>query len=82
MIFGISLLVFAVIGSTFAYYVWRTSSDQETKIVTNIGAATVYFNGGASIENAKLRPVSDKSKGIVKEIGVKASTNGISMNLY
>ena len=45
MIFGISLLVFAVIGSTFAYYVWRTSSDQETKIVTNIGAATVYFNG-------------------------------------
>ena len=82
MIFGISLLVFAVIGSTFAYYVWRTSSDQETKIVTNIGAATVYFNGGASIENAKLRPVSDKSKGIVKTIEARANTSGVAINMY
>ena len=30
MIFGISLLVIAIIGSTFAYYVWNTSSDNET----------------------------------------------------
>ena len=82
MIFGISLLVFAVIGSTFAYYVWRTSSDQETKIVTNIGTATVYFNGGASIENAKLRPVSDKSKGIVKTIEARANTSGVAINMY
>ena len=82
MIFRISLLVFAVIGSTFAYYVWRTSSDQETKIVTNIGAATVYFNGGASIENAKLRPVSDKSKGIVKTIEARANTSGVAINMY
>ena len=81
MIFGISLLVFAVIGSTFAYYVWRTSSDQETKIVTNIGAATVYFNGGASIENAKLRPVSDKSKGIVKTIEARANTSGVAIRI-
>ena len=82
MIVGICILVIAIIGSTFAYYVWNTSSDDETKIVTSIGAATVYFDGGSIIDNANIRPVSDKSKGIVKEIGVKASTNGISMNLY
>ena len=82
MIIGISILIIAIIGSTFAYYVWNTSSDDETKIVTSIGAATVYFDGGSAIDNANIRPVSDKSKGIVKEIGVKASTNGISMNLY
>lgn len=82
MIIGISILIIAIIGSTFAYYVWNTSSDDETKIVTSIGAATVYFDGGSTIDNANIRPVSDKSKGIVKEIGVKASTNGISMNLY
>ena len=82
MIIGISILIIAIIGSTFAYYVWNTTTDEETKIVTSIGAATVYFDGGSAIDNANIRPVSDKSKGIVKEIGVKASTNGISMNLY
>ena len=82
MIIGISILIIAIIGSTFAYYIWNTTTDEETKIVTNIGAATVYFDGGSAIDNANIRPVSDKSKGIVKEIGVKASTNGISMNLY
>ena len=82
MIFGISILIITIIGSTFAYYVWNTSSDKETKIVTNIGAATVYFDGGSSIDNAIIRPVSDKSKGIVKEIGVKANTSGININMY
>ena len=82
MIFGISLLVFAIIGSTFAYYAWRTTSDQETKIVTSIGAATVYFNGGASIEDAALRPVSDKSKGIVKTVEARANTSGVAINMY
>ena len=82
MIFGISLLVFAIIGSTFAYYTWRTTSDQETKIVTSIGAATVYFSGGDSIENATLRPVSDKSKGIVKTVEARANASGVAINMY
>ena len=82
MIFGIAVLVIAIVGSTLAYYVWNTSSDEETKIVTDIGAATVYFDGGSTIENASIRPVSDKSKGIVKTIGFKGSVSGISANLY
>ena len=82
MIFGIAVLVIAIVGSTLAYYVWNTSSDEETKIVTDVGAATVYFDGGSTIENASIRPVSDKSKGIVKTIGFKGSVSGISANLY
>ena len=82
MIIGISVLLLAVIGSTLAYYVWVTSSAQETKITTSIGSAYVYFDGGGSIENAKLRPVSDKSKGVTKTISVKSNVSGIKWNLY
>ncbi len=82
MIFGISLLVIAIIGSTFAYYVWNTSSDNETKIVTSIGAATVYFDGGSSMEGVSLRPVESKDYGIIKDIKVKANTTGLSFNMY
>ena len=82
MIFGISLLVFAVLGSTVAYYVWKTSSDEELKIVTSVGTAYVYFSGGDSIEDATLRPVSDRSKGIIKTIEIRGSTTGILANLY
>ena len=82
MIFGVVVLVIAIVGSTLAYYVWTTSSDEETKIVSKVGAATIKFDGGSSIENASLRPVSDKTKGIVKEIKMVANTTGIKANLY
>ena len=82
MIFGVSLLILTFIGSTFAYYVWRSSDEEETKIVTSVGTATIYFNGGASIEGASLRPVSNKSKGIVKTIDMKANVSGVNANLY
>ena len=82
MIVGVVVLVIAIVGSTLAYYVWTTSSDEETKIVSKVGAATIKFDGGSSIENASLRPVSDKTKGIVKEIKMVANTTGIKANLY
>ena len=82
MIFGISILVLAIIGSTFAYYVWTTGEEDTTKIVTGIGAATVYFDGGSDIADANLRPVSDKSKGIIKTINVKGDTTGLTFNMY
>ena len=82
MIFGVSLLILTLISSTFAYYVWRSSDEEETKIVTSVGTATIYFNGGASIEGASLRPVSNKSKGIVKTIDMKANVSGVNANLY
>ena len=82
MISSLVVLVIAVIVSgTYAYYVWTTSDSDTTKIVAGIGAATVTFDGGSDI-NANLRPVSDKSKGIVKNISVKGDTTGLVFNLY
>ena len=82
MIFSLIVLVIVVIVSgTYAYYVWTTSDSDTTKIVAGIGAATVTFDGGSDI-SANLRPVSDKSKGIVKNINVKADTEGLVFNMY
>lgn len=82
MIFGITLLVVAVVGSTLAYYVWNTSSEEETKIVTSIGSATVYFDGGSAIADAKLRPVESKEYGMIKNIKVSANKTGLKFNMY
>ena len=82
MISSLVVLVIAVIVSgTYAYYVWTTSDSDTTKIVAGVGAATVTFDGGSDI-SANLRPVSDKSKGIIKNISVKADTTGLVFNLY
>ena len=82
LITGISLLVLiAIVGGTYAWYVWTTSDSDTTKIVAGVGAATVTFNGGSDI-NANLRPVSDKSKGIIKNISVKGDTTGLVFNMY
>ena len=83
IIFSLVVLVIAVIASgTYAYYVWNTSSSEETKIVTSIGSATVYFDGGDAIENFALRPVESKEYGIKKIVSVKSNTIGLSFNLY
>ena len=82
MIFSLVVLVIAVIVSgTYAYYVWTTSDSDTTKIVAGVGAASVTFDGGSDVE-ANLRPVSDKSKGIVKNISVKGDTTGLVFNMY
>ena len=82
MISSLVVLVIAVIVSgTYAYYVWTTSDSDTTKIVAGVGAATVTFDGGSDI-SANLRPVSDKSKGIVKNINVKADATGLVFNMY
>ena len=82
MLFGLIALVITIaVSGTYAYYVWTTSDNEVTKIVAGVGSATVTFDGGSDI-NASLRPVSDKSKGIVKEIKVKADTTGLTFNMY
>ncbi len=81
MLFGLIVLVITIaVSSTYAYYVWTTSDNEVTKIVAGVGSATVTFDGGSDI-NASLRPVSDKSKGIVKEIKVKTDTTGLAFGL-
>ena len=81
MIFGIVLLVLSIAGS-LAYYVWSSST---TSIAGNLCLPEIYFTGGATI-NGKLKPVSSKEEGLIKEIEVnlhKTCNNDTAvMNLY
>ena len=81
MIFGIVLLVLSITGS-LAYYVWSSST---TSIAGNLCLPEIYFTGGATI-NGKLKTVSSKEEGLIKEIEVnlhKTCNNDTAvMNLY
>ena len=81
MILGIVLLVLSITGS-LAYYVWSSST---TSISGNLCLPEIYFTGGATI-NSKLKPVSSKEEGLIKEIEVnlhKTCNNDTAvMNLY
>ena len=81
MIFGIILLVLSITGS-LAYYVWSSST---TSIAGNLCLPEIYFTGGATI-NSKLKPVSSKEEGLIKEVEVnlhKTCNNDTAvMNLY
>ena len=81
MIFGIVLLVLSITGS-LAYYVWSSST---TSIAGNLCLPEIYFTGGATI-NSKLKPVSSKEEGLIKEIEInlhKTCNNDTAvMNLY
>ena len=82
MIFSLVVLVIAVIVSgTYAYYVWTTSDSEVINITAGVETAIVTFDGGSDV-SANLRPVSDKSKGIVKNISVKGDTTGLVFNMY
>ena len=81
MIFGIVLLGLSIAGS-LAYYIWSSST---TSISGNLCLPEIYFTGGATI-NSKLKPVSSKEEGLIKEIEVnlhKTCNNDTAvMNLY
>ena len=81
IILGIILLVLSITGS-LAYYVWSSST---TSIAGNLCLPEIYFTGGATI-NGKLKPVSSKEEGLIKEIEVnlhKTCNNDTAvMNLY
>ena len=82
MIMGIILLVLSITGS-LAYYFWRSSSD--TLLSGNLCLPEIYFTGGATI-NGKLKPVTNKEEGLIKEVEVnlhKTCNNDTAvMNLY
>ena len=81
MIFGIVLLGLSITGS-LAYYIWSSTT---TSISGNLCLPEIYFTGGATI-NGKLKPVSSKEEGLIKEIEVnlhKTCNNDTAvMNLY
>ena len=81
MILGIVLLGLSITGS-LAYYIWSSTT---TSISGNLCLPEIYFTGGATI-NGKLKPVSSKEEGLIKEIEVnlhKTCNNDTAvMNLY
>ena len=81
MIFGIVLLGLSITGS-LAYYIWNSTT---TSISGNLCLPEIYFTGGATI-NSKLKPVSSKEEGLIKEIEVNLHKNCNNdtavMNLY
>lgn len=87
LIIILAIVLVAIIGltGTFAWYVWSSSEDDVTHIVTGVGAVTVIYDAGADLTGQNIKPVSDKSLGLVKEITVSTSaeaTNNVTFNLY
>ena len=76
------ITIVIILTGTYAWYVWSSSEEDATKIVTNVGAATVYFDAGSDL-NGSLKPVDVKEKGLLKEVNIRSDiTSGLTFNLY
>ena len=79
LIIGIIGLIIVMIGGTYAYYRWNSTSNINVSV--KISGNTVTFVGGSNVTGT-LTPVDSKEKGIKKDITVKASEAGSTMSLY
>ena len=79
LIIGIIGLIIVMIGGTYAYYRWNSTSNINVSV--KISGNTVTFVGGSNVTGT-LAPVDSKEKGIKKDITVKASEAGSTMSLY
>ena len=79
LIIGIIGLIIVMIGGTYAYYRWNSTSNINVSV--KISGNTVTFVGGSNVTGT-LTPVDSKEEGIKKDITVKASEAGSTMSLY
>ena len=79
LIIGMIGLIILMIGGTYAYYKWNSTSN--INISVGIEGSTVTFNGGSNVTGV-LIPTSSKEGGIKKDITVIASEEGSTMSLY
>ena len=79
LIIGIIWLIIVMIGGTYAYYRWNSTSNINVSV--KISGNTVTFVGGSNVTGT-LTPVDSKEEGIKKDITVKASEAGSTMSLY
>ena len=79
LIIGIIGLIIVMIGGTYAYYRWNSTSNVNVSV--KISGNTVTFVGGSNVTGT-LAPVDSKEKGIKKDITVKANEAGSTMSLY
>ena len=78
-IIGVVLLLLLMLGGTYAYYKWSSSDNMNVNV--KIDGGTVTFNGGSNITSTII-PTASKEEGIKKDITVKASKEGVTINLY
>ena len=78
-IIGVILLLLLMIGGTYAYYKWSSSDNMNVNV--KIDGGTVTFDGGTNITST-IMPTATKEEGIKKDITVKASKEGATINLY
>ena len=78
-IIGIVGLIIVVVGATYAYYRWNSTSNINVSV--KISGNTVTFVGGSNVTGT-LTPVDSKEEGIKKDITVKANEAGSTMSLY
>ena len=79
LIIGIIGLIIVMIGGTYAYYRWNSTSNINVSV--KISGNTVTFVGGSNVTGT-LIPVDSKEEGIKKDITVIASEAGSTMSLY
>ena len=79
LIIGIIGLIIVMIGGTYAYYRWNSTSNINVSV--KISGNTVTFVGGSNVTGT-LTPVDSKEEGIKKDITVKANEAGSTMRLY
>ena len=79
LIIGMIGLIILMIGGTYAYYKWNSTSNINVSV--KISGNTVTFVGGSNVTGT-LTPVSSKEEGIKKDITVIASEAGSTMSLY
>lgn len=78
-IIGVILLLLLMIGGTYAYYKWSSSNNMDVNV--KIDGGTVTFDRGTNITST-IMPTATKEEGIKKDITVKASKEGVTINLY
>ena len=64
-IIGVVLLLFLMLGGTYAYYKWSSSDNMNVNV--KIDGGTVTFNGGTNITSTII-PTASKEEGIKKDI--------------
>ena len=79
LIIGIIGLIIVMIGGTYAYYRWNSTSNINVSV--KVSGNTVTFVGGSNVTGT-LIPVDSKEEGIKKDITVKANETGSTMSLY
>ena len=74
LIIGIIGLIIVMIGGTYAYYRWNSTSNINVSV--KISGNTVTFVGGSNVTGT-LTPVDSKEEGIKKDILKGVSTYAV-----